>query len=131
MHGSVHSRRPSRLRSHSSPIPVHSSCLNSVVALITLLPLLNSRRLASSRAAPARAVVVVLTVSRRYFASDSFAFFIKSSWSTASDEEFTGTVYVNGDDVKRGENQSPRKSKKHRSDQWQDEMNRISSSAEQ
>lgn len=45
--------------------------------------------------------------------------------------EFTGTVKVVGWEAKRGENQSPRKSKKQRSDQWQEEMKRMSRSAEQ
>jgi hypothetical protein len=36
-----------------------------------------------------------------------------------------------GDDVKGGANQSPRRSKKQRSDQWHDEMKRIRSRAEQ
>lgn len=35
------------------------------------------------------------------------------------------------DETNRGENQSPRRSKKHRSDQWHDDAKRIRSSAEQ
>lgn len=46
-------------------------------------------------------------------------------------DEIDGAVSATGDEVKGGENQSPRRSKKQRSDQWHEEINRIRSKAEQ
>jgi hypothetical protein len=106
-HGNVHSRRPSKLLNHSSPMPVHSSGC--------------SRRCASSTAAPARALVVVFSVSRTYPPREvSLAAAVWRNVESASDGA-----------GKRGANQSPRRSKKQRSDQWQEEMKRMRSRAEQ
>lgn len=87
-----------------------------------------SLRFASSKAAVARVVVVEFIVSRTYSVSP------ESSpppppppllWVVED-------VFVNEEcDEKRGENQSPRKSKKQRSDQWQEERKRIRRRAEQ
>lgn len=52
--GSVHSRRPNRLRSHSKPTPVHSSGLDSTPSFCCAL----------SSAAPANAFAVELNVSK-------------------------------------------------------------------
>lgn len=90
MHSILHSLRPNKLRSHSTPSPVHSSF----------------RLASSSAAALARAVAVVFSIST--------AVALKSS-TTGSGI----MVPLDGhDDVEdRGANQLLLKSKKHRSDQ--------------
>lgn len=109
MHSILHSLRPSRLRNHSIPRPVHSSL-----------------RLANSSAATlARALAVVLSIST--------AVALKLSTPYGSVIAAVPLLGHVDDEVVegRGANQLLLKSKKQRSDQWQDVTKRMSRSTEQ
>lgn len=143
-HGIVHSLRPSKLLNHSSPTPAHSqpSCPSPVLSPV------ENRRWTSSTAAPANAFVVVFIASTTYPARPSVgnndisdvvpwtlltALALALAAPAALEALNTGESKSIGpaDETKRGENQSPRRSKKHRSDQWHDDANRIRRRAEQ
>lgn len=89
MHSILHSLRPSQLRSHSTPSPVHSSFLFA----------------SSSAAALARALAVVFNISTA----------VALKLSTESD--MAVPLAGHSDVAGRGANQLLLKSKKHRSDQ--------------
>lgn len=106
-HGSLHSLLPSRLRSHSTPMPVHSVRIAS-------------RRFASSSAVPASAAAVLFTAPR-YIDSCSAAGFCS--------EKLLSSAARVVDCL--GSNQLLLKSKKQWSDQWHDEANSMRSRNEQ
>ena len=88
IHSILHSLRPRRLRSHSTPMPVHSAFL----------------RARSSATAPTRALAVVLNISR--------AVALKPL-TTSSGIEALAAGHVGVVDCGRGSNQLLLKSKKH------------------
>jgi hypothetical protein len=88
MQGRVHSLLPSKLRSHSRPMPVHSSCRYPAAGND---PFARNLRFASSRAAPAKAVVVEFTISMMNSATLVPE---ESTTPVAAEDEFAGIVYV-------------------------------------
>ena len=117
-------------------MPVHSACCASVTASVAEDSGV-SRLFASSNAALARVAVVVLIVSRTYSASPASQLVCPGGVGYIVDDAIVDVdegeeeMAEDVEDENRGENQSPLKSKKQRSDQWQEERKRIRRRAEQ
>lgn len=150
MQGIVHSLLPSKLRNHSSPIPVHSSCCPVAVIVVVVLSFEKKAPevllLISSNAAPANAVAVEFRLSLTKDAKDSFPnppsialdMIIPVAFppcpcppSDIKEPLVLLLLEVKDEGENLGANQSPLRSTKHRSDHWQDDVKRIKSRAEQ
>ena len=129
IHGSLHSRRPIRLRLHSIPRPVHSDDRGWILLL------------AASAAAPSSALAVSCAADARKTAVSVSASVVGIPPAPVSpglghDDEGSSMTTpappgASGEDMRRGSNQLLCRSKKQWSDQWHDEMNSTKRSTEQ